>query len=62
MVELGTGKISLGEFEKIILLKDRSKAGMSAPAGGLFLADIEYPEDIFLNSGEKSISLCNSRI
>jgi tRNA pseudouridine38-40 synthase len=56
MVELGTGKISPGEFEKIILLKDRSKAGMSAPAGGLFLSDIEYPEDIFLNSGEKSIS------
>ncbi len=48
MVEVGTGKIRMEEFEKIILSKDRSSAGMSAPAKGLFLVDIEYPEEIFL--------------
>jgi len=49
MVEIGTGKISTEEFEKIILLKNRSSAGMSAPAKGLFLVDIEYPEEIFIS-------------
>jgi tRNA pseudouridine38-40 synthase len=48
MVEVGTGKLSLNEFEDIILAKDRCRAGKSAPAKGLFLADIEYPEEIFI--------------
>jgi tRNA pseudouridine38-40 synthase len=48
MVEIGTGKMNLKEFEEVILAKNRSSAGKSAPAKGLFLADIEYPEDIFL--------------
>jgi tRNA pseudouridine38-40 synthase len=48
MVELGTGKINTEEFEKIIQSKNRSSAGMSAPAKGLFLVDIEYPEEIFV--------------
>ncbi|OFY65141.1 MAG: tRNA pseudouridine(38-40) synthase TruA [Bacteroidetes bacterium RBG_13_43_22] len=48
MVELGYGKISLESFEQIILAKDRGRAGKSAPAKGLFLEEIEYPEEIFL--------------
>lgn len=48
MVEVGFGKMDLKEFEDIILAKDRCKAGKSAPAKGLFLADIEYPEEIFI--------------
>jgi tRNA pseudouridine38-40 synthase len=48
MVEIGSGKMDLKEFEKIILAKDRCKAGKSAPAKGLFLMDIEYPEEIFM--------------
>jgi tRNA pseudouridine38-40 synthase len=48
MVEVGFGKMDLKEFEDIILAKDRCKAGKSAPAKGLFLADIEYPEEIYL--------------
>ena len=48
MVEVGTGKLSLNEFEDIILAKDRCRAGKSAPAKGLFLADIEYPDEIFV--------------
>lgn len=47
MVELGSGKISLDDFKAIVDLKNRSEAGMSAPACGLFLAGIEYPEQIF---------------
>jgi tRNA pseudouridine38-40 synthase len=48
MIEVGSGKMSLNEFEEIILAKNRCRAGKSAPAKGLFLADIEYPEEIFL--------------
>ena len=48
MVEIGFGKLDLKEFEDIILAKDRCKAGKSAPAKGLFLMDIEYPEEIFI--------------
>jgi tRNA pseudouridine38-40 synthase len=51
MTEVGRGTISPEEFEKIIILKDRSRAGMSAPPEGLFLTGIEYPEDIFQNAG-----------
>jgi tRNA pseudouridine38-40 synthase len=47
MVEVGAGKMSSKQFEEIIQAKDRCKAGRSAPAKGLFLMDIEYPEEIF---------------
>jgi tRNA pseudouridine38-40 synthase len=48
MVDLGSGRITLEEFDEIILQKDRCKAGRSAPAQGLFLVQIEYPEEIFI--------------
>jgi len=48
MVEIGFGKMDLREFEDIIYSLDRCKAGMSAPARGLFLVGIEYPEEIFV--------------
>lgn len=51
MVELGTHKIDLEEFEQIILEKNRSAAGASAPAKGLMLTGIEYPEELFVSEG-----------
>jgi tRNA pseudouridine38-40 synthase len=48
MAEIGSGKLTLNDFEGIIKLKDRCKAGKSAPAKGLFLTEIEYPEDIYV--------------
>lgn len=47
MIELGRGKISLSDFEAIIEAKDRSAAGYSVPAHGLYLIDIEYPKGAF---------------
>jgi tRNA pseudouridine38-40 synthase len=47
MVEIGFRKMDLKEFEEVILAKDRCEAGKSAPAKGLFLTDIEYPDEIF---------------
>jgi tRNA pseudouridine38-40 synthase len=48
IVEIGFGKMSLREFAEIIEAKDRCRAGTSAPARGLFLHDIEYPDEIFI--------------
>ena len=42
MINIGTGKIDLTDFEKIIESKDRSEAGFSVPAQGLYLTKIEY--------------------
>ncbi|MDD5507265.1 MAG: tRNA pseudouridine(38-40) synthase TruA [Bacteroidales bacterium] len=49
LLELGQHKITLGEFHWIIESRNRSEAGMSVPAHGLYLVDVSYPEDIFLN-------------
>lgn len=43
LVDVGRGKLSIRDFEEIILAKDRSAAGMSMPAQALFLWDVEYP-------------------
>jgi tRNA pseudouridine38-40 synthase len=48
LVEVGLGKKSITEFEEIIRARDRRKAGFSAPAKGLFLTEIEYPDSIFI--------------
>ena len=43
LVDLGKGKISIEDFKNIIMSKDRSRAGVSVPAKGLFLNNIKYP-------------------
>lgn len=47
ILEVGIGKIDLAGFRRIIEQKDRGAAGLSVPAHGLFLTDIEYPEEVF---------------
>jgi tRNA pseudouridine38-40 synthase len=46
MLNVGKGKTSLKEFEEIILLKNRKYAGAQAPAAGLFLIEVGYPDSI----------------
>ncbi|WP_159779628.1 tRNA pseudouridine(38-40) synthase TruA [Flavobacterium sp. 9AF] len=43
MVNIGLGKITLSDFNEIILSKNRSKAGFSVPAHGLYLVQVDYP-------------------
>jgi len=43
LIRVGSGRISIEEFEEIIHSKDRSKAGEMAPANGLFLRKVLYP-------------------
>jgi tRNA pseudouridine38-40 synthase len=42
LLEVGSGKISIEDFRQIIESKNRSKAGLSVPAKGLFLTAIKY--------------------
>lgn len=42
LLEIGMGKLSVSDFEEIILSKDRKKAGRAVPAEGLFLMEVNY--------------------
>ena len=48
LVEVGRGKMTIGDFKKVIENKDRCKAGSSVPGHALFLVDVGYPEELFL--------------
>lgn len=45
MIDLGRGKISTDDFSAIIESKNRQMAGMSIPACGLCLCNIQYPDE-----------------
>lgn len=46
LLEIGSGKLELEKIHEIIRSEDRSEAGASVPAHGLFLTRIEYPKTI----------------
>jgi len=48
LIDVGTGKISIDDFRQILESRDRSKAKAAAPAQGLYLCRIIYPEEIFI--------------
>ena len=48
ILDIGLKKKFLDDLVKIIENKDRSLAGFSVPAKGLFLKEIEYPKNIYL--------------
>ncbi|EAR00040.1 tRNA pseudouridine synthase A [Maribacter sp. HTCC2170] len=49
LIDVGTGKTSLADIQRILESKDRTKAGASVPAKGLYLTKIEYPKTITKN-------------
>lgn len=53
LVDVGRGKISLDGFRAIIERRDRCAAGTSMPPQALFLWDVTYPEDIWINPQER---------
>jgi tRNA pseudouridine38-40 synthase len=42
MIDVGMGKISVTDFEQIIISKQRANASAQAPADGLFLVEVGY--------------------
>lgn len=49
LLEIGSGKMDVMKLDDVIKSEDRSMAGPSVPAHGLFLTSITYPKDTFLN-------------
>ncbi|WP_026450625.1 tRNA pseudouridine(38-40) synthase TruA [Aequorivita capsosiphonis] len=52
LLDVGYGKTSLEDFKIILDSKRREEAGASAPAKGLYLKKVDYPDDIFKIKGE----------
>lgn len=48
LLEVGIGRCSIEQFKQILASKDRRKAGVSVPAKGLYLTEVQYPKNIFL--------------
>ena len=46
MINIGLGKLQVQDLHHIIKSKNRSEAGFSVAAHGLYLIEVEYPEDI----------------
>jgi len=49
MMKIGKSELSLDQFVQILESKDRSMAGMSVPAEGLYLCKVEYPYELIQN-------------
>jgi tRNA pseudouridine38-40 synthase len=48
LIQVGRGEITEAEFSDIIASKNRSRAGFSVPAEGLFLTQVDYPDTVFI--------------
>ena len=42
LVDVGLGKMTPDDFKQILASKNRNLAGITAPAHGLFLANVKY--------------------
>ena len=51
LVEVGEGRWSVEKFEAVVDLKDRTKAGVTAPASGLYFVSVAYPEQFGIPQG-----------
>lgn len=49
LINVGVGKIEVEDLHTIIASKNRSNAGFSVPAKGLYLTEVAYPDTIKLN-------------
>lgn len=47
LLDVGLGKYPPGHVKAILKSKDRSEAGVSVPAKGLYLTSISYPNTVF---------------
>ena len=46
LVDVGKGRVTVDEFKDIVAKMDRGAAGVSAPAKGLYLLSINYPNGL----------------
>jgi len=48
LLDVGSGKTSMKEFQAIIQSRDRKQAGANVPPQGLYLVKVKYPSRIFI--------------
>lgn len=48
LLDTGTGKITIQDFQEILNSRDRKRAGANVPSHGLYLMKVKYPAHIFL--------------
>lgn len=49
LIDVGLGKTSLDDLKEILKSNDRGKAGRAVPAEGLYLEEVIYPKNIYLD-------------
>lgn len=49
LIDVGRGKTSLEVLQEILESRDRNKAGRAVPPEGLFLQEVIYEKDIYIN-------------
>ncbi|HRZ77932.1 MAG TPA: hypothetical protein P5248_11230, partial [Bacteroidales bacterium] len=52
LLDIGRGRFALNALPGILASGSRSRAGTSAPAHGLFLWEVTYPREIYLESAD----------
>ncbi len=57
LIEVGRGKLTPDDVERILAAGDRSQAGPTAPAEGLWLVSVRYAEPVFagLDRGHRGV-------
>jgi tRNA pseudouridine38-40 synthase len=48
LLDVGSGKITVHDFQTILKSRDRKKAGANVPSNGLYLTKVKYPSSIFV--------------
>ena len=54
LLDVGQGRLSIDGFEQIVVAKDRKRAGRAAPADGLSLVEVGYPDEVFAHRTSES--------
>jgi tRNA pseudouridine38-40 synthase len=55
LLDVGTGKTSMKDFQYIIKSQDRKKAGANVPPFGLYLTKVKYPSNVFVRKALENV-------
>ena len=50
LIDIGIGKLQVDDIHKILASQNRSEAGYSVPAKGLYLTNVTYPKTIYITN------------
>ena len=56
LIEIGNGKRELAWMQQVLSAKQRTKAGFTAPANGLYLVGVEYPAEFKMQTELKKVA------